>query len=151
MVLTPGTYKLPHGVSIGASNVIVDMNGATFVGSNYTGVGVTSIGHDSISVVNGSISGYYYAIKVVQAADVGLKYLNTSLNWRDPAADHLPTPPWLNINVVPADYGDRTNLGGGVSWKSCRRYLQLLVTQFRLGLIVLLLNQTDLARECDAC
>src|SRR5206468_3691935 len=31
-VLVPGTYSLPHGVSIGAANVTLDLNGATLVG-----------------------------------------------------------------------------------------------------------------------
>ena len=55
--------------------------------------------------------------------------MNISYNWRDPHAFE-PTPPWLDINVVPEAWGciiflcgmlpsnkvlgDRTNLGGGI-------------------------------------
>ena len=114
----PGVYHLPHGVTIAAPGVTLDMGGAQLIGFNYTGMGVTvSVpgGCTNVVVTNGAMSGYYYGLKATDCVGLHLTQLNSSRNWLDPAALTIdPLPPWLNINVVPADYGDRTNLGGGV-------------------------------------
>src|ERR1035441_3443781 len=63
-VLAPGIYFLPTGVSIGASGVTLNMNGASFVGSNFNNYGITSIGHDNVVIRNGTIRGYYYGVRI---------------------------------------------------------------------------------------
>src|SRR5262245_21707107 len=60
----PGTYSLPHGVSIGASHVVLDLNGATLLGTSFKNYGVTSLGRDHVTVRNGHIHGYYYGIRL---------------------------------------------------------------------------------------
>src|SRR5262245_24232982 len=62
--LAPGTYNLPHGVSIGASFVTLDMNGAVLVGTSFNNYGVTSIGHDNVVIRNGTCRGYFYGVRV---------------------------------------------------------------------------------------
>ncbi|MHC4427390.1 MAG: hypothetical protein ACYS0D_02150 [Planctomycetota bacterium] len=57
VLFEPGTYSLPNGVSIGASGITVDMNGATLVGTAFANYGVTCIGFDDVTITNGSIEG----------------------------------------------------------------------------------------------
>lgn len=109
-----GTYNLPDGVSIAADNVVLDFGGATLVGTNFTGVGVSCKGYSGVTMFNGTLTNYYYGMKFVDSDDLTMTFMNASVNWRDPKAFVWPNPPWLNINVTPKDYGDRTNLGGGL-------------------------------------
>ncbi|MCZ6655203.1 MAG: hypothetical protein O7D91_19510, partial [Planctomycetota bacterium] len=60
----PGTYNLPNGVSIGASRVTLDMNGAVLVGTNFANYGVTSIGHSAVTIINGVVENYYYGMRL---------------------------------------------------------------------------------------
>ncbi len=108
----PGTYSLPHGVSIGASGITLDMNGATLEGTGFQNFGVTSIGYSDITIKNGSCRGYYYGVRIDNGANVRVLDNDLSLNWVDPASK-TPNPPFLNINAGPS-LNDRTNLGGGL-------------------------------------
>src|SRR5437588_440156 len=60
----PGTYNLPNGVLIGASNITLDMNGATLVGTNFNNYGVTCVGYNNVVIRNGTVRNYYYGIRV---------------------------------------------------------------------------------------
>ncbi|HLQ37538.1 MAG TPA: NosD domain-containing protein, partial [Planctomycetota bacterium] len=114
-VLVLGTYNLPHGVSIGAANVTLDLNGATLVGSGGSGTptyGVTSIGWNNVVIENGTVRGYYYGVRVENGTGVQVRDNILSGNWVDPASQ-TGNPPFLDINVGP-NLGDRTNLGGGL-------------------------------------
>jgi len=111
-VLVPGTYLLGHGMSIGASGITLDLNGATLVGNSFTNFGVTSIGHDNVIIRNGTIRGYFYGVRIENGAGVQVLGNDLSANWLDPASQ-TASPPFLNINVGP-NLADRTNLGGGV-------------------------------------
>src|SRR5437868_3241777 len=54
-VLAPGTYNLPNGVSIGASGVTLDLNGATLQGTGAAGApryGVSSVGWSNVVIKN---------------------------------------------------------------------------------------------------
>lgn len=111
-VLVPGTYNLPHGVSIGASGITLDLNGATLVGSAFINYGVTWNGYNNAVVKNGTIRGFYYGIRVENASGVQVQGCTLSGNFVDPAS-LTTSPPFLNINAGP-NLGDRTNLGGGL-------------------------------------
>ncbi|ETO19101.1 PKD domain containing protein [Reticulomyxa filosa] len=107
----PGTYYLAHGVNIAADNIEVDLNNCSIVGKDFENVGISIIGHNNVKVQNGNISSYYYGVKLVDCNFVYIMSNIISNNWLDPNA-YNTTPPWLNINVTPDDFGDRTNLGG---------------------------------------
>jgi parallel beta-helix repeat protein len=111
-VFAPGIYNLPSGVSIGASGVTLDLNGATLVGSNFTNFGVTCIGHDNVVIKNGVIRGYYYGVRIENGAGAQVLDNDLSANWRDPNSLSA-NPPFLNINAGP-NLTDRINLGGGL-------------------------------------
>lgn len=110
--LVPGTYSLPHGISIGGSGITLDLNGATLVGSGYNNYGVTCSGFNNSVIKNGTIRGYYYGIRVESGSGVQVLGCTLSGNYVDPAS-LTASPPFLNINVG-ASLGDRTNLGGGL-------------------------------------
>src|SRR5438094_8581187 len=77
-VLVPGTYNLPGGISIGASGITLDLNGAILVGSSFTNYGVTCIGHDNVVIKNGVIRGYYYGVRLENAT--GAQVLDNDLS-----------------------------------------------------------------------
>ena len=107
-----GVYELPNGVSIGASNITLDMNGAELVGVDFENFGVSCSGFTNVTIRNGVIRNYYYGIFVKNGDGVQILDNNLSDNWVDPLS-LTDNPPFLNINVGP-DIGDRTNLGGGL-------------------------------------
>lgn len=108
----PGTYNLPNGISIGASNITLDMNGAELVGSNFNNFGVSSDGFDNFTISNGIVNGYFYGFVIQNSAGVQILNNNLSENWVDPAS-LKDGAPFLNINVGP-DLNDTINLGGGL-------------------------------------
>ncbi|MHC4650053.1 MAG: NosD domain-containing protein [Planctomycetota bacterium] len=108
----PGTYNLPDGVSIGASGITLDMNGAELVGTDFDNYGVTCIGFDEVTIANGTVRNYYYGFRIENGSGIQILDNDLSDNWVDPLSQ-LPGAPFLNINVGPT-LGDRTNLGGGL-------------------------------------
>ncbi len=108
----PGTYNLPNGISIGASNITLNMNGAELVGNGFLNHGVSSDGFDNFTISNGIVNGYFYGF-VIQNS-IGAQILNNNLseNWVDPASQNDGAP-FLDINAGP-DLNDTTNLGGGL-------------------------------------
>eukprot|EP01121_Diplochlamys_sp_Union-15-3_P019902 TRINITY_DN7602_c0_g6_i1.p1 TRINITY_DN7602_c0_g6~~TRINITY_DN7602_c0_g6_i1.p1 ORF type:complete len:511 (-),score=69.25 TRINITY_DN7602_c0_g6_i1:20-1552(-) len=112
-VFIKGTYTLPKGVFIGASGITLDLNGATLIGFNFTKFGITNNGHSNVTIKNGVIKGYYYAIFVSNTNNIRILNNDLSYNWVDPAA-FSKNPPWLNIFVTPDDIDDRSNFGGGI-------------------------------------
>jgi parallel beta-helix repeat protein len=109
----PGVYALPDGITIAGNNLIVDFAGSEFIGVNFTLQGIKGDSVSNITIMNAVISGYYYAAVFRDVHGLYLKNSVLSGNWKDPSA-FLPTPPWLDINVTPEDFGDKTNLGGGL-------------------------------------
>ena len=108
----PGTYDLPNGVSIGASGITLDVNGAVLVGTDFANYGVTCIGFNDVTITNGVLRNYYYGIRVELGSGIQILDNDLSDNWVDPLSK-TPGAPFLNINVGP-NLGDTTNLGGGV-------------------------------------
>ena len=114
---TPGIYNLPNGVSIGASGVTLDMNGAELVGTGFQNYGVTSIGFSDVMIANGTVRNYYYGMRIQGGSGAQILDNDLSDNWVDPNS-LAPPAPFLNINVGP-NLGDTTNLGGGLFMNSC--------------------------------
>jgi len=115
-VFIPGSYNLPNGVSIGASGVTLDMNGAELVGTAGNNFGLTCTGFNNVTVINGRLTNYFYGIRVESGRDVTIRNCDASSNWVDPRS-RGPNPPFLNINAPP-NLNDRTNLGGGIFMRS---------------------------------
>jgi len=68
VVFVTAVYDFPHGVSIGASGITLDMNGATLSASGLNGYGVTCVDHDDVVLMNGVVRGFYYGIQVQSVA-----------------------------------------------------------------------------------
>ncbi|MDZ4754551.1 MAG: NosD domain-containing protein [Phycisphaerae bacterium] len=108
----PGTYSLPDGISIGASDLDLDMNGAVLVGAGGAAYGITCIGHSNVTITGGGLHGYYYGIRVETGDAVTIANCNLSDNYVDPASRGGGAP-FLNINAGPT-LPNFTNLGGGL-------------------------------------
>ncbi len=82
--------------------------------NNYNNVGITVVSNlQNITILNGNINTYYYAIKIENCSNILIENNNISNNYVDRQAfNSSGSPPWLDINVKPSDYGDKTNLGG---------------------------------------
>ncbi|MEO6710656.1 MAG: NosD domain-containing protein, partial [Planctomycetota bacterium] len=111
-IFVPGSYALPNGVTIGASGVDLDMNGAVLVGSGGVNYGVTSIGHSNVTIHGGSLHGYYYGVRVEGGSAIAVNRCDLSSNYVDPASLGGGAP-FLSINVGPG-LPNFTNLGGGL-------------------------------------
>src|SRR6187401_193161 len=80
----PGTYNLPNGVTIGASNVDLNLNGAVLQGAGGTTYGVKSIGNSHVTIHNGAAHGYYYGVRVEGGMDNEVSNCDLSDNYVDP-------------------------------------------------------------------
>lgn len=124
----PGTYALPHGISVGASDITLELSGVHIIGdfsntSQVPSVGITISGYSGVKVVasppgDTSVRGFYYGLAARNCSRLHIEGLDFSDNFVDPLS-RMAAPPWLDI-FVPADaFGkDRTNLGGGVFLES---------------------------------
>src|SRR5262245_54484833 len=81
-----GTYSLPHGVSIGASNITLDMNGATLVGTGFNNYGVTCIGFSNVTIRNGACRTYFYGMRAENGSGIQILDNDLSLNYVDPSS-----------------------------------------------------------------
>ncbi|KAJ3444046.1 hypothetical protein M0812_09896 [Anaeramoeba flamelloides] len=122
-LLAHGDYYLPHGISIGSSNIFLNLNNSTLRGDSNQNVGITLDGYSNVYIGNGKITNYYYGIKISNGRGNEIAGLELFANWQDPNAQN-PTPPSLDINVTPEDYGDKKNLGGGM-WVSNNNGIKL--------------------------
>jgi hypothetical protein len=116
--LTPGVYSLPHGLSIGANDVELNMTGVTLIGEARPGYfGLQVINAHGVRITGGAARRYFYGIRAENSADLELSEIDVSQNWVDPQSIG-PNPPWLDINCAP-NLTDTTNLGGGVFLSNC--------------------------------
>lgn len=128
MIFAPGIYQMELGITIVADNVVLDMGKAMLLGINNTGVAISATHLKNVTIMNGVVSGFYYGAKFVDCHDLNLFNLSLVNNWRDPTAFNS-TPVWLNINVTPDNFGDTTNLGGGLWLENCT-HVQVLDSKF---------------------
>ena len=91
---TQGTYKLKTGIFINASNIMVDGNGAQFLGplneqssnDTTTSVGITILSNTNsnfknIEISNINIHSFYYGIVARNATNIKILDCNLSHNW----------------------------------------------------------------------
>jgi parallel beta-helix repeat protein len=70
--LKPGVYVLPAGLTIAADDVVLDGRGATLIGQDRAGTGVTIAGRRAVTVRNLRLRDYYHGIAVHDSAHVTL-------------------------------------------------------------------------------
>jgi len=109
-----GTYSLPHGVSVVADGVALDLGGAVLVGDGGgNGAGVTVEGRAGVSVTSSlpgaALRGFFYGVVAEGVTDFALSDVDVSANWLAPNASTT----WLDINARPS-LADKVNLGGGL-------------------------------------
>lgn len=68
IVLAPGVYPLPGGITLAADHLTLDGNGALLIGPTPQGCGVAINGCHNVTIKNLRIQGYYHAIKAVGCA-----------------------------------------------------------------------------------
>src|SRR5215208_38709 len=78
-ITTPGSYVLAsnlkssgHGITVAADNVTIDLKGHTISGSQAAGnefYGISSFGHDDITVRNGRVEGFSYGVYLSEFVD----------------------------------------------------------------------------------
>lgn len=60
--LQPGVHYLPNGIKVAAPGITLDGNGATIVGYNREGCGVTVNGQDGVTIRNLKVRDFYHGI-----------------------------------------------------------------------------------------
>lgn len=106
--LTPGVYHLPKGIVIGADNVTLDGGGATIIGSNREGRGVSIEGRSGVTVKNLNIREYYHGIYAHGASGLTL-----TSNQVTGTAEIEPNTIFLEIWLTP----DKSYGGGIFLWE----------------------------------
>ena len=83
--LEPKTYLLPGGITIDSDNLTLDGQGATIIGMNKTGQGITVSGRKNIVVKNLRVLDYYHGVSVKRSSEVEI------LNCRITSTAEIPS------------------------------------------------------------
>lgn len=92
VLLVPGVYHIPRGISIEADGVTLDGNGALLVGNNREGQGIRLQGCSDVTVKNCRLREFYHGIYVHQAQRITL-----SCNQITSTAEISPNTVFLDI------------------------------------------------------
>ena len=68
--LKPGTYVLPKGITVAADNIVIDGSGASIIGIDHAGTGITVRGRSGVTIRNCRIRDYYHGIAVHGGRDL---------------------------------------------------------------------------------
>ena len=68
--LEPRVYSLPEGIIIDSDNVTLDGQGATLVGIDKTGSGISVSGRKNIVIKNLRVINYYHGLSIRQSRDI---------------------------------------------------------------------------------
>src|SRR6266545_6166236 len=68
--LEPKTYLLPGGIVIDSDNVTLDGQGATILGMNKTGLGITISGRRNIVIKNLRLLDYYHGVSIQRSSEI---------------------------------------------------------------------------------
>src|SRR5664279_607359 len=69
----PGTYILPHGLTISSDNVTISGKGVFLISAAHEGVGISARGRHGVTIRDMAISGYYHGIRLDDCADVKIE------------------------------------------------------------------------------
>lgn len=83
LVFNPGQYNLPNGIDICANNIVIDCNGAKFVGLGNSGVGI-SVGNSGTgsTLKNCNVYNYSHGIDLSSTSSIAL--INNSVSTTNP-------------------------------------------------------------------
>lgn len=70
----PGIYFLPDGLHITASDLTVDGNGATLVGTGQEGRGISIIGQHGVTIRNITLLNYRHGIYAAEACQLAIEH-----------------------------------------------------------------------------
>lgn len=128
VVLEPGTYLLPHGMSIEADRVTVQGNGATIIGESQTGQGLTVRGRHDVTIQNLILRHYRHGIYAQDCRNLNIQGCHIT-----GTAELPPNTDFLDIwRPVEESYGGGILLdsisGGVISGNSLMHQMNGLLT-----------------------
>ena len=74
MQLEPRLYVLPEGITIDSNNVTLDGRGATIIGADKTGTGITVSGRKNIIIKNLRVMNYYHGISIKESKAIEIHH-----------------------------------------------------------------------------
>lgn len=72
--LEPRVYVLPEGITIGADHVVLDGRGATILGVDKTGKGISVLGRKNVLIKNLRVLNYYHGISIKNSRDIEIHH-----------------------------------------------------------------------------
>ena len=72
--LEPQVYVLPEGITIDSDNVTLDGRGATILGADKSGTGITVTGRKNIILKNLRVMNYYHGISIRQSGNIEIAH-----------------------------------------------------------------------------
>ena len=72
--LEPQVYVLPEGITIDSDNVTLDGRGATILGAEKSGTGITVTGRKNIILKNLRVMNYYHGISIRQSGNIEIAH-----------------------------------------------------------------------------
>jgi parallel beta-helix repeat protein len=72
--LEPRIYVLPEGITIDSNNVTLDGRGATIIGADKTGTGITVRGRKNIIIKNLRVMNYYHGISIKESQAIEIHH-----------------------------------------------------------------------------
>ena len=72
--LKPQVYVLPEGITIESNNVTLDGRGATIIGADQTGTGITVSGRKNIILKNLRLMNYYHGISIKESEKIEIDH-----------------------------------------------------------------------------
>ncbi len=76
VTLTPGTYVLPNGLTIGADNVTVEGAGVTIISPMQENVAIHAEGRNGVTIRGVHTSGFYHGLRFDKCTDVLIENVN---------------------------------------------------------------------------
>ncbi len=99
--LAPGVHYYPDGITIAASGVTLDGNGAVIIGQNRQGRGVKIDGHQNVTIKNLNVREYYHGIYAYRCQNLTITGCQITST-----AEVAPNTIFLDIWLTPeAAYG----------------------------------------------
>src|ERR671919_1802888 len=83
--LEPKVYLLPQGIKIDSDNVTLDGQGATIMGTDKTGQGISVSGRKNVTIKNLRVLNYYHGISIKQSKGIEISNCNITSTAESPS------------------------------------------------------------------